>query len=186
MTLFAYVAIAFSLVFSFSAMRLLSGLPYAIRPSSRYWVHLSFVLIHLLGTSLSFWIFWALRDADWTLPKFLLALASPGAVFFISCSLVPENPSAVMSWRDHYFAARRSFFLGLIPWALVSVGVATFVAGLPWLHPGRFGQTLLLLVGAVGVSSASPRVHAALVIAVLVAIAAAASTVYLQPGSIAQ
>lgn len=186
MTLFEYLAIAFSLVFSFSAMRLLSGLPYAIRPGARYWVHLSFVLIHLLGTSLSFWIFWAYRDADWTLAKFLLVLASPGAVFFISCSLVPENPSAVTSWRNHYFSARRSFFLGLIVWALVVIGATTFVTGLPWLHPARVSQVILLLVGTLGMSFASPRVHAALAVGVSVAIAIAASTVYLQPASIAQ
>jgi hypothetical protein len=167
-------------------MRLLSGLPYAIRPGPRYWVHLAFVLVHLLGTSLSFWNFWAYRDADWTLPRFLLALASPGVVFFISCSLIPENPSAVTSWRDHYFATRRSFFLGLIVWALVGVGVITFVAGLPWLHPGRIGSVVLLLVGAVGMSFAGPRVHAALAVGVVVVITVAVSSVYLQPASLAQ
>ncbi len=184
MTLFEYVAIAFSLVFSFSAMRLLSGLPYAIRPGKRYWVHLAFVLIHLLGTSLSFWAFWGLRDTDWTLPKFLLVLGSPGAVFFISCALVPESPSAITSWRSHYFATRRSFFLGLIVWALVGSGVTTFVAGLPWLHPVRASQAFLLLLGALGMSFASPRAHAALALGVIAALAVIASTVYFQPVSI--
>ena len=34
MSLFVYLAIAFSLVFSFAAIRLVSGLPYALDPSS--------------------------------------------------------------------------------------------------------------------------------------------------------
>ena len=37
MTLFEYLAIAFSLVLSFSAMRLVAGLPYAAHPNRRYW-----------------------------------------------------------------------------------------------------------------------------------------------------
>jgi len=184
MTLFEYLAIAFSLVFSFSAMRLLSGLPYAIRPEARYWVHLTFVLIHLLGTALSFWNFWAFRLADWTLPRFLLALASPAVVYFIACSLVPENPSAVTSWRNHYYSARRSFFLGLSVWALVLAGATTLVIGLPWFHPARAGQAVLLLIGALGIFFTSPRVHAALAVGVVVAIAVIASTVYLQPASL--
>ena len=46
MTLFEYLAIAFSLVLSFAAMRLVAGLPYAVQADRRYWVHLVFVFSH--------------------------------------------------------------------------------------------------------------------------------------------
>jgi NO-binding membrane sensor protein with MHYT domain len=184
MTLFEYLTIAFSLIFSFSAMRLLSGLPYAIRPEARYWVHLAFILIHLGGTAFNFWNYWKFHDADWTLPKFLVALGPPAAVYFIACSLVPENPSAVTSWRNHYYSVRQSFFLGLIVWALAVTAMVTFVTGLPWLHPLRVGQAILLLYGAVGMLVNKPRIHAALAIGAVIGLAVTASTVYLQPDSL--
>ena len=62
MTLFEYLAIAFSLVFSFSAMRLVAGLPYAAQANRRYWVHLVFVSAHLLLTAVGFWNLWNFRD----------------------------------------------------------------------------------------------------------------------------
>ena len=40
MTLFEYLAIAFSLVFSFIAARLVAGLPHALDSSRRYFVYL--------------------------------------------------------------------------------------------------------------------------------------------------
>ena len=54
MTLFENLAIAFSLVFSFTAMRLLSGLPEAMRASRRYWVHLVYVCTALIATAIVF------------------------------------------------------------------------------------------------------------------------------------
>ncbi len=64
MTLFEYLAIAFSLVYSFSAMRFVAGLPYATQPGRRYWVHLTFVCLLLIGTAMAFWAFWGFRDAE--------------------------------------------------------------------------------------------------------------------------
>ncbi len=182
MSHFEYLAIAFSLVFSFSAMRLLSGLPYAIRADRRYGPHLGFVIIHLLGTAITFWNFWAYREIDWTLVTFLLALLQPGVVFFISCALVPENPSEVESWRGHYYAARRSFFLGLLVWAIVVTGLITFVLGIPWLHRARSGSILLVALSVIGLSSSSHRVHMGLVLVAISAMAIAAATVYLRVG----
>ena len=95
MTLFEYLAIAFSLVLSFSAMRLVAGLPYAAQPNRRYWVHLSFVCILLLVTAVAFWNLWNYRDAMWTLPRFLLILATPGLIYFEACTLIPEQASTI-------------------------------------------------------------------------------------------
>ena len=91
MTLFEYLAIAFSLVLSFSAMRLVAGLPHAAQPDLRYWVHLVFVSSLLLVTALAFWNLWNYRDATWTLPRFLLILTIPGLIYFLACTLVPEQ-----------------------------------------------------------------------------------------------
>ena len=113
MTLFEYLAIAFSLVLSFAAMRLIAGLSYAAQPGRRYWVHLVFVLGHLFLTIIVFWNLWNLRDVTWNLPRFVLALAYPGLVYFTACALIPEQASAVDSWRSYYYSARRRFFIGI-------------------------------------------------------------------------
>jgi hypothetical protein len=39
MTLFEYLAIAFGLLFSMTALRLVGGLPAALDPDRRFWVH---------------------------------------------------------------------------------------------------------------------------------------------------
>ena len=49
MTLFEYIAIAFSLIFSYAAMRLVAVLPYAVATDKRDWLHLSHVLLILFG-----------------------------------------------------------------------------------------------------------------------------------------
>ena len=100
MTLFEYLAIAFSLVFSFCGARLVSGLPHAVRQDRRYWVHLCFVVWQLFVTVFIFWVFWSFRNVNWNFPTFAIVLTSPGLVYFNACTLVPENPSSVESWRD--------------------------------------------------------------------------------------
>ena len=78
MTLFEYLAIAYSLVFSFAALRLVAGLPHAIDASRRYFVHVGHVYIVLFATVGTFWTLWSVRDLEWTFARFLLQLAGPG------------------------------------------------------------------------------------------------------------
>ncbi len=101
MSLFEYLAIAFSLVFSFSALRLVSGLPHALDPSRRYAVHLSHVLLMLFLTPALFWTFWVFHDREWNFLRFLSVLAPPALIYFLACTLVPDTPSSVSSWRSY-------------------------------------------------------------------------------------
>ena len=91
MTLFEYLAIAFSLVYSFSAMRIVAGLPSATQHGRRYWVHLTFVCLALIATAGAFWGFWSFRGVDWTMPKFFMALAGPVFVPFIRVHHLVKN-----------------------------------------------------------------------------------------------
>jgi hypothetical protein len=109
-TLFEYLAIAFSLVFSFAALRLVAGLPHAIAANRRYNVHVTHVFILLFATAAVFWAFWSARNVEWTFPRFLIQLAGPAALYFLACTLIPDEPVSVMSWRDYYFAVRRRYF----------------------------------------------------------------------------
>lgn len=185
MTLFEYLAIAFSLVFSFAAVRLAGGLPYALAPGRRYWVHLAFVFHELLRVAAGFWAYWSYREIDWSFPKYLLALVGPGLVYFLAAALVPADPAGIASWKDFYFGIRRRYFLAIVCWALTVAAATTILVHMPWSHPFRLVQLGFLAFGVVGASFESPRVHAGLAILSLAIPAIAAGTVLLNPGSLA-
>jgi len=184
-TLFEYLAIAFSLVFSFAAVRLVGGLPYALEPGRRYWVHLAFVFHELLRVAAGFWVFWSFREIAWSFPRFLLALVGPGLVYFLAAALVPADPSGVDSWHDFYFGVRRRYFLGIACWAVAVAIATTILVQMPWFHPFRLVQLAFLAFGIVGATSESSRVHAGLALVSLALPAIATLTVLLRPGSLA-
>ena len=72
MTQFEYIAIAYSMVLSFTVLRALSVLPHAVRIGRRYWVHTTWVCLTLGTTLLMFWNFWLYREIELTLPCLFL------------------------------------------------------------------------------------------------------------------
>ena len=165
MSLFEYLAIAFSIIFSFSAMRLVSGLPHALRADRRYWIHTTFVALQLITTVVVFWNYWNFASyADWTLPKFMLILASPALVYLNACTLIPERADTVGSWKDYYYSVCRRYFLGVGAWLLAVAANSLIFLDIPLVEPARFVQFVALLLCAVGVSSRVPSVHAGLAI----------------------
>lgn len=185
MTLFEYLAIAFSLVLSFAAMRLIGGLPHAFAAGRRYWVHATLVSGQLFGTAVVFWALWSFRDVAWTFPRFVLTLASPALVYFGSCTLIPEAPGAVASWRDHYYAVRSRYYGALCAWVVCVSAAGTLLLSMPTTHPVRAFHLAGLAVGALGLGSASPRVHAGIAASMLGLMVAAASLVIARPGALA-
>jgi hypothetical protein len=184
MTLFEYLAIAFSLLFSFSVMRLIGGLPHALNPDRRYWIHLCLVLIQLTGTAVVFWAFWSYREVEWTFARFLLALASPSLIYFASCTLVPEDPASVESWRSYYYSSCRKYFLCLSVWALVVAIAVTVLVQMPITHPARIAQTGVFVAGLIGASSSEARVHGGIVALFLCLIVFVFLTYLMRPGSL--
>lgn len=164
MTLFEYLAIAFGLLYSVAALRLLGGLAAATSAVARYWVHLSWVLLLLAGVVASFWTFWSLRDVAWTFPRFLLALTLPGLMYYCAAALVPEIPESVRSWREHFFAIHRRFFSGFGLWAVAAATGATVNLGMPLAHPARTVHITALVIGIIGATSRRHRVHAGIVV----------------------
>lgn len=184
MSLFEYLAIAFSLVYSLAALRLLGGLPSAMAPGRRSFLHLTSTLVMLALVAISFWTFWSLRDVEWTYPGFMVALLVPGGLYYCAAVLIPENPESIESWHDHYFAIRRRLYAGFGGWALAAATSATVNLGMGIVHPARGVHALALVVGLVGAASAKERVHRGLVI-VLAGLMIAASFAQLGPGWLA-
>ncbi len=184
MSLFEYLAIAFSLVFSFAAIRLVAGLAHVLEPDRRYLVHVFHVFTLLITTASLFWAFWSFREVRWNYPLFLCGLLGPATVYFLACTLIPDSPATVTSWREHYYEVRRRYFLGICVWAFVLTLNTTLLVGLPWLHPLRAVHLLLLGAGIVGFTSDRPAVHTFLVVVGLVLIAGT-SVLFFLPGPLA-
>jgi len=185
MSTFEYLAIAFSLVYSFGAMRIVEGLPAAIQVERRYWVHLTFMFLHLLLIVISFWAVLSLRDASWTLPKFGLTLAMPALFFYSACTLVPNDPSAVESWRDYYYSIRQRFWIANMMIVITATSIATVMLGVPWDHPGRVPHGFGLIAATIGAVADNERVHSALAVVALTLVIVL-SIVAIQPGYFAK
>lgn len=163
MTLFEYLAIAYTLVLSFAAVRLLDGLSHALVAHRRYWVHAAYLGLMLLATLVVFWTHWSAHELEWTFLTFAVNLSGPGVVYVLSRTLVPDDPGAVASWRDYFYSVRRRYFSGLCVWAVLMFAQTSFVLGAPLLHPSRIIQVGLLIFGLAGLATDDPRVHSLMV-----------------------
>jgi hypothetical protein len=181
---FEYLSIAYSLVFSFAAIRLVAGLPHAMRSEKRDLVHLSHVLLVLFATVALFWGFWSFRDLEWNLLRFVSLLAGPGVVYFMACTLIPDEPSSIESWRVYFYSIRRPYFMGLCFWAILQISNTSFLLRMPLLHPFRFVQLSILTLGVAGLMTDRPAIQRTLAIGSWV-IAAVASAALFLPGSLA-
>lgn len=162
MTTFEYLSIAYGLLFSAVALRLIGGLPHALNRTRGYRAHATAVILLLVGTVLNFWNFLQYRNVDWTLLSFAQLLATPGIIYFLTLSLVPDDPGAVDSWESFYFAKRTQFFSGMIAWGLCAALNTTSLLHMSPFHRQRVVHLGLIVIGAVGLSSPRPSVHRAL------------------------
>jgi hypothetical protein len=96
---------------------------------------------------------------EWTFPGFLLVLAGPSLFYFNATVLIPDAPAAIESWRAHYFAVRRRYWIAICLWALVDATTDSALLEVPLVHPGRAVQGFLFVLGVSGVVSANVRVH---------------------------
>ena len=173
-TQFEYLAIAYSLIFSFAVVRLLAGLSHAAGSTRRSYIHLSHVAILLFAILLLFWSFWAFREVEWNLLRFTGLLAGPGLVYFLACSMIPDDPSAVDDWGSYYFRVRKRYFIGWCVWSILQTANLTFLVGLPMFHANRLVQVAMLVTGIAGSTTDKVRVHQAIAVGVWIAAIVAA------------
>ncbi len=186
MTLFEYLAIAHSLFISFAVLRALSGLPHALAAQRRYWIHLAWVCLNLNGSFIVFWGFWSFRDVDWNYGRFLLPLGGPALLYVVACILTPEEPSRVVSWREHFFATRIKLFTTSICFLAFQMATSYAVLESPLAHPIRLFEAACLALWTIGAFSKRPAVHATIVCISLVSIIVLSVTLLVQPGGFGQ
>jgi hypothetical protein len=183
MTLFEYLAAGYALILSFAVARVIGGLPDSLALSRRYWVHLVGLVALCLTMSAAFWDFWSFRAVEWTFARFLIALGPAVTLYFLAATLIPSSPDRVESWQEFYFSIRLRYFSGWIALALFLALATTILLDRPALHPSRAVQAIFLAVGAIGLSSRHPSVHAGISVAALLALAAGILGLFTPSGS---
>ena len=180
-SLFEYLAAAYTLILSFAVARLIGGLPDSIVASRRYWVHLAFIAGAFSMIATTFWNFWSFRAADWTFARFLLVLMSPVVLQYMAATLIPASPDQVESWREFYYSIRQRYFVSVIAFGFLAGLDVILILDFPLLHPSMLGVVGGIATGVIGVYSDNPRVHAGLGLSALVLLPAAVFVLFAQP-----
>ena len=160
---FEHVAVAFSMILSLGVVRLLDALRPALVPGRRYWVHALWVVQKLLNLAFYWWGFLSLREGvSWNVAAFLWILLAPSLLFLQATALATTTPSAVISWRAHFFDIRAWFFWVDAAVILHNVIGSSVLRGVPLMHPLRALQAAGLTISILGATSARPGLHATL------------------------
>ena len=188
MSEFEFISVAVALVYSFAVARLVTAVPVLLGSSERYWVHAAWALHQLLGVVVSWWFVFELGDVSWTPLRYLVALSLPSLAAMRIAVLVTDSPSAVGSWRAHFYDSRIPFFTFVLIGSLNAVSVPWSMGQIPWFEWNA--TTLFALIPAaiavIGLATARPWVHGLLVSlnsAVLVAFFATVGTVIRTSGA---
>jgi len=185
MDFFNYILIAFSFVYTAAVLRLLGGISAATNKKSRYFVHLIFIAVVLISIVISFWGIWALRDVDWKLYKFILALMDGAMYYFIATVLVPENPNEVESWRDYYYKNKHKFFYGFLFFLFYVQIHSVIIIEQELLHPARLGNLIALMPIYLGIRSYNHKVHIGIALYYLIFVVFMVFTIASEPGWVA-
>lgn len=166
MTLFEFLTVAVSIVVALGLVRLVDGLGSAIDSASRYWVHLVAVVFLTITLLFYWWSLWLFREGvSWNFGRFAFVVLG-ALILYAACSvLIPRDPSAVRSWKDHYFQVHRRFFLLCTAWVAHTFLTVLFLHGLP-LPLAMVPFTLGIGLNLVGAFSSSERVHQTLAIVI--------------------
>jgi hypothetical protein len=158
MTLFEYLAVAFSIVLGFSLTHLLGSVRSVFDPARRYSVHIGFFFFLLLLHPQLWWALWDLHDdAPWNLFTFFFTLAGPGLLYLMTTSAIPIDRSQLPRWKDHFVSSRRWIFGFTAAYAVWGIGEVFWVFGVPLFHPYRILQVSLLVVSMMAALLPSSR-----------------------------
>ena len=170
MSLFEFVTAGYTLLLSFAILRVLTGLPHAMRIQGRYWVYVSWLILALLFCLVTFIGFWPYHGVEWTTLKILGALAIPGSLYAYCSLLVPPDPAAVTDWKAYFFSVRVPLFaIGVIFYVVVILSNQLSLGTSPF-HISQLSSYFYIAIYIVGLCTVRPSVHVALPIAIVIAI----------------
>lgn len=167
MTQFEYIAIAPTLILSFSLARALSNLSPIFTSENRYWIHSTWVVVLIanhVGIFFSYWVFHV--NDDWSLAEFILFLTHPVGLLIVSSLLIPS--SEVADYRTHFESIRFSFYVVWIVTMTVDPILSLVVLDVPVTHPANLISVFLVLAFTFGSIFRRRSVDAGLAIVIAV------------------
>lgn len=110
------------------------------------------------------WMYWALRDLEWTYATFMAQLSIPVILYLQASALVTSRPESVDDWSAHFNSTRRRFF-GLNIAYLVGMTLSISLASGEWdMPPAALAATVTAFsISVVGLLFESHRVQSVLV-----------------------
>lgn len=153
---------------SFGVVRLLDGLRAALNKNGRYWVHSLWVLNRLMAYVLLWWGSWSVHDfEEWNLFSFSLWLVPFALMYLQATALVTTHPGDIKDWKSHFYEIRPWFFTINFFFIMTLYASTTIFGALPFAHPVGIITLVIVVISIVGYFSASHKVHATLVIIVI-------------------
>lgn len=182
MDFFNYILIAFSFVYTAAVLRILGGISAATNKERRYSIHLIFLVVILISIVISFWGIWALRDVEWKLYKFILALMDGALYYFIATVLIPENPNEIESWKDYYYKNKHKLFYGMLFFLFYVQIHSVVLIEQELIHPARLGNLIALIPIYLGIQSKNHKIHFGIAIYYLIFVIMMVFTIASEPG----
>jgi len=181
-TLFEYIAVAFSIVLSLGVASLLSSVRRVFAPGRRYWIHGTWILILLFNHAVGWWSIWSFSAVEsWTLLTFLLVLLQPALLYLLASLLVGDEPASTESWEVHFFEIRRWFFIVRTVYMAAIIVASWELLDIALVHPARLAGGFHIAVSILGVSTVNRRAHGALAVLSALGTLAAAFFIFLGP-----
>ena len=165
MTHFEYLAIAPSLILSFSLARALSNLAPIFNSKNRYWIHITWVVVLLVNHILIFWSYWLFQANEaWTLAEFVLFLIHPVGLLVVTSLLVPNTE--VSDYRTYFESIRIHYYVVWIVIMAADPLLSLVVLEIPITHPFNLISVSLVVVFTIGVVARKYSVDSLLVLLV--------------------
>ena len=167
MTQFEYIAIAPTLILSFSLARVLSNLSPIFTSKNRYWIHSTWVVVLIANHVGMFFIYWVFHlNDDWSFAEFILFLTHPVGLLIVSSLLIPS--SEVADYRTHFESIRFSFYVVWIVAMAADPILGFVVLDFPVTHPANLISVFVVLAFSFGVIFRRSSVDAGLAIVIAV------------------
>ncbi len=185
MDLFEYILILTSVIYAMAVGQLLEGVSRVAQSPTPVRMYLPHTIwaFNLFGfICLIWWATWEFRDVEWSSLRYAYMLVAP-TLFFLTCSLVtPQRLEGnEISLETHFFRIRRLFFGAYFFAALAVIVDGSVLADEPIWFSGRIGHLIILGAALWGFFSSSRKVHLALPVITLLAVAVLTITRFLMP-----
>lgn len=163
---FDYLSVLLSIVLGLALAQLLTGVGRLVQQRARvrvYWPAMVWTAALLLILVQSWWTLFEFRDhTPWTLPEFVLILAHPTVLYFMTVLILPDTDlEGPIDLRANFYAQAPWFFAAAAAVVLLSLARPPVFDGALTLDVDVAIQLVFLVAAVAGAVVRSPRYHEA-------------------------